>query len=100
MRADRPVAHRAQRPAAVPLKERVLDVLGDEPGDVLRALGPLLDPPAPVGHRVLDQGDDIRVRHVARRQIGEDQGAGGVQGLLEGLYVVHALHCPPSRPTR
>ena len=35
----------AQRPPAHGLEQRVLDVLGDQPGDVHLALGPLLGPP-------------------------------------------------------
>ena len=53
-------AGQAQRPAAGGLEQRVLDVLGDQPRDVHLALGPLLGPPLPGGHGVLEDRDRVR----------------------------------------
>ena len=47
------------------------------------ALRPLLDPPAPVRHRVLDHRDDVGLGHLARDEVGQHQRTRGVQRLLQ-----------------
>jgi len=46
----------AHGPASDGLEERVLHVLGDQAGDVLLTLRPLLGPPLPLSDRVLEVG--------------------------------------------
>src|SRR5690606_1630941 len=69
------VAGPTQRPATDRVDQRVLDVLGDLSGDVLRALGPLLDPPPPFGDGVLEGRDSARAGELPRLEVVQDQGA-------------------------
>ncbi|MGI8523645.1 MAG: hypothetical protein ACR2K3_10115 [Nocardioides sp.] len=68
------LAGQAERPAADGLEQGVLHVLGDQPGDVRRALGPLLGPPAAVHAGILQCVDGCRGGPVARLEVGEHQG--------------------------
>src|SRR6478735_10031949 len=63
----------AHGPASDGLEERVLHVLGDQAGDVLLTLRPLLGPPRPLRHRVLEDGDGFGGGAVAGLQVGEDE---------------------------
>ena len=76
-------ADRAQRPAAVPLQQGVLDVLGDQTGDEPGALRPLLHPPAPLRDGLLHQRHHVRLGDPARDQIGEDERTRRVQRLFQ-----------------
>lgn len=89
------IAHGAQRPAAMSFQKGVLYVLGDEARDVLNALWPLLDPPAPMGHRVFHQRYDCRVGHVASGEIRKHEGPGQMKGLLKRVGVVHGAIVTP-----
>ena len=83
-----------QRPTRV--EQRVLDVLGDQPGDVRLALGPLLGPPLAVGDGVLERGDRRRCRVLAGLEVGEHPGAGVEQPSR--VHVPIMLGAPQASP--
>ena len=63
----------AERPALSLVEQHVLDVLGHQPADEVGACRPLGEPPAPLGHAVLDDRDRVRVEQPLRREVAKDE---------------------------
>ena len=88
-------AAQAHRPPAAGVDDGVLHVLGDQPGDVHLALGPLLGPPPPRGHGVLQRRDRRRPSPAAGPR-GRPARARGPRGTAGGP----SRHCASRAHTR
>ena len=80
-------AGQAQRPAARGVEQAVLNVLGDQPGDVHLPLGPLVRPPLASGDGLLEDRDRVGGRVVAGLEVGEH-----ASPRIEQRHGVHPSH--------
>ena len=85
------VGQPAQRPRPDLLEQRLLHVLGDQTGDVRRAVGPLVDPPPALGQHVVDDRHRARRVHAAGHEIVQHEGARGEQAVGHGTIVGMAV---------
>ena len=79
---------RQTRPAAGLVEECVLDVLGDQPVDERLALLPLRQPPAPLGHAVLDHGDGMGVDESLSGEVSQHESS----SVQQRVYRRHGFH--------